>query len=214
MSIKIINLVWDTPCESHTQKLVLIALADNANDQRVCWPSLDYLAKRCDLTRQGVILQIKALTEKNLLRVRKDDGRVNVYELFPDQSTPLTCKPGLPVNPVDANPSTPLTTPVNAVDPNRKEPSVEPPREARAKFKPPTLDEAKAKAQELGLPESEAVKFHSYYESNGWRVGKNPMKKWSAAMVTWRSKWNESGGKTKTPAAGASAPKAGPDTEF
>jgi uncharacterized protein YdaU (DUF1376 family) len=31
----------------------------------------------------------------------------------------------------------------------------------------------------------EAEKFYNYYESNGWRVGKNPMKNWKAAANNW-----------------------------
>jgi hypothetical protein len=31
----------------------------------------------------------------------------------------------------------------------------------------------------------EAEKFVNYYTSNGWRVGKNPMKSWSAAANNW-----------------------------
>jgi hypothetical protein len=31
----------------------------------------------------------------------------------------------------------------------------------------------------------EAEKFVNYYESNGWKVGKNPMKSWGAAANTW-----------------------------
>ena len=27
--------------------------------------------------------------------------------------------------------------------------------------------------------------FLNYYESNGWKVGKNPMKDWKAAVRTW-----------------------------
>jgi hypothetical protein len=29
------------------------------------------------------------------------------------------------------------------------------------------------------------VKFHAHYTANGWKVGKNPMKNWKAAVVTW-----------------------------
>jgi hypothetical protein len=29
------------------------------------------------------------------------------------------------------------------------------------------------------------VKFYAYYTSNGWKVGKNPMKNWKAAIVKW-----------------------------
>ena len=31
----------------------------------------------------------------------------------------------------------------------------------------------------------EAEKFVNYYESNGWKVGKNPMKSWGAAANNW-----------------------------
>lgn len=31
----------------------------------------------------------------------------------------------------------------------------------------------------------EAEKFFNYYESNGWRVGKNPMKSWQHAVNNW-----------------------------
>ena len=30
-----------------------------------------------------------------------------------------------------------------------------------------------------------ASKFIDYYTSNGWKVGKNPMKDWKAAVRSW-----------------------------
>jgi len=30
-------------------------------------------------------------------------------------------------------------------------------------------------------------KFFNYYESNGWKVGRNPMKDWKAAVHTWEN---------------------------
>ena len=30
-----------------------------------------------------------------------------------------------------------------------------------------------------------AQKFVDYYSSNGWKVGRNPMKDWKAAVRTW-----------------------------
>lgn len=32
---------------------------------------------------------------------------------------------------------------------------------------------------------SEAINFFEYYETNGWKVGKNPMKKWKLAANRW-----------------------------
>lgn len=34
-------------------------------------------------------------------------------------------------------------------------------------------------------PLAEANKFLNYYESNGWKVGKNPMKSWKHAVTNW-----------------------------
>ena len=54
---------------------------------------------------------------------------------------------------------------------------------------PPTLAEvqAHAAAQHPDTPEAaaEAAAFHDHYQSNGWRVGKNPMTDWPAAFRNW-----------------------------
>lgn len=57
-------------------------------------------------------------------------------------------------------------------------------RAKSARFTPPTLDEVAQYCAERGNS-VDPVKFHAYYTANGWRVGKNPMRKWKAAIVTW-----------------------------
>lgn len=42
----------------------------------------------------------------------------------------------------------------------------------------------------------DALKFFNHYESNGWKVGRNPMKDWKAAVRTWESSTFDS---NKTP---------------
>jgi len=54
----------------------------------------------------------------------------------------------------------------------------------RARFVKPTLEEVKAYCKER-KNNVDAERFYSYYESNGWRVGKNPMKDWRASVRTW-----------------------------
>jgi len=52
------------------------------------------------------------------------------------------------------------------------------------KFIPPTLEEVAAYCEERGNdvnPQS----WLDFYTSNGWKVGKNPMKDWKAAVRTW-----------------------------
>lgn len=59
---------------------------------------------------------------------------------------------------------------------------------ARApRFLKPSIDEVRLAAEKSGLPLVEAEKFFNYYESNGWRVGRNPMKSWPHAMINWRN---------------------------
>lgn len=59
------------------------------------------------------------------------------------------------------------------------------------KFSSPSIEEVKLNGAKIGLPESECIKFRAYYESNGWRVGRNPMKSWAASMINWRGNWQE-----------------------
>ena len=54
-------------------------------------------------------------------------------------------------------------------------------------FVKPTYEECMAYAQEKGY-QWNIERFFNYYESNGWRVGQNPMKNWKAAMRTWNTK--------------------------
>lgn len=56
------------------------------------------------------------------------------------------------------------------------------------RFHPPDMAEVKAYFAEKGGTNAQAERFFTYYESNGWRVGKNPMKKWKAAASGWISR--------------------------
>ena len=50
--------------------------------------------------------------------------------------------------------------------------------------KRPTLEDVKAYCQERGN-RVDPERFIDYYTANGWKVGKNPMKDWKAAVRTW-----------------------------
>lgn len=58
------------------------------------------------------------------------------------------------------------------------------------RFVPPTIEQVKEYCAER-KNSVDAERFVSYYDSNGWKVGKNPMKDWKAAVRTWeRSGFN------------------------
>ena len=54
----------------------------------------------------------------------------------------------------------------------------------RTRFKVPTIEEVQAYCTERRNT-VDAKHFVDYYTANGWKVGKNPMKDWKAAVRTW-----------------------------
>lgn len=53
-------------------------------------------------------------------------------------------------------------------------------KENKVKFIPPTIDELKKE-----FPELDSQRFHDFYTSKGWMVGKTKMKDWKAAARNW-----------------------------
>ena len=66
-------------------------------------------------------------------------------------------------------------------------------RGKRTRFVPPTMDEVQTFMLENDGTHIQAVRFHTYYASNGWKVGKNPMKDWQAAARGWISRDKDGG---------------------
>lgn len=59
-------------------------------------------------------------------------------------------------------------------------------RKGEERFAPPSREELDLAAAKLGLPPTEVDKFVAYYGSNGWKVGRNPMKSWAHALTRWK----------------------------
>lgn len=62
--------------------------------------------------------------------------------------------------------------------------------ENQKKFKKPTLEELGDYKLERNS-NVDVLKFYNYYEANGWRVGKNPMKDWKATFRYWETNENK-----------------------
>ena len=62
----------------------------------------------------------------------------------------------------------------------------------RHQFLPPTVEEVRAYCTEKGY-NIDPDRFVDYYTSNGWKVGKNPMKDWKAAVRSWSRKEQPNG---------------------
>ncbi|HAU3085884.1 TPA: helix-turn-helix domain-containing protein [Salmonella enterica subsp. salamae] len=77
------------------RKLVLIKLADNANDNGECWPSYQHIADHCECSRSAVRSHIDALigmgvlTKENRMGINNGKGNTsNVYYLNLDNPMP------------------------------------------------------------------------------------------------------------------------------
>lgn len=58
------------------------------------------------------------------------------------------------------------------------------------RFIKPPVDDVRQYMAELSMNDM-SQRFVDYYESNGWKVGKNPMKDWKAAVRTWKQQNND-----------------------
>lgn len=88
------------------RKLVLVKLADNANDQGESWPSVPYIAEQCEISERSVQNHINALVKMGLVRVesRKSANGLNqsnIYHLCLD----ATAVSGESPAPCGANPA-------------------------------------------------------------------------------------------------------------
>ncbi|MCP9269697.1 helix-turn-helix domain-containing protein [Xenorhabdus sp. XENO-1] len=70
---------------STARKMVLLKLADNANDKGECFPSYQHIADQCEMSRRSVINHIDVLCEQGLVRkvYRKSEkgNSSNIYIL-------------------------------------------------------------------------------------------------------------------------------------
>lgn len=164
------------------RKLVLIKLADNANDQGECWPSYQHIADQCEIARSTVRKHIKDLESAGFLRIEHREGpkgnSSNLYHLSLHPVVPKST--GGPSDSTGGGPSDSTRTS------HSFEPVIEPAPKPEKRFKAPNSKEIHEYMIERSYNSLvEAEKFHDYYESNGWMVGKKKMKCWKAAVRNW-----------------------------
>ena len=90
---------WPLQGMSPAQKAVLISLADQANDDGYCWPSVKTISTRTCLSERAVQGAIRWLQEVRLLGSSKRSGTSTVYQL-----TPAAYAPPQEMHPADAAP--------------------------------------------------------------------------------------------------------------
>lgn len=195
MSTVIMSACWPLQGMTATQKAVLISLADNANDEGVCWPSVSNISLRTCLSERAVQGAIKWLCAAGALATSDRTGRSTVYTVTPEAYAPpqelhprSKCTPadgaGSPPQQVHPTPANAAPHPRSSCTQNRnrtnKEPSAEPQSSlptvpaAPSKGKRPT----KAQSQEAELARQESCRsiWQAYSAAYEARYGARPVR--------------------------------------
>ena len=164
--------------------------------------SLQYLADWTNSSKYGVSKSLKVLVEAGLLE--KEDSIINGVKFCSYRATKLdgdmqqSCS-GQPTK-LDEGMQQSCTNNLldNAKDNLANKKKVPGKPAARSGFIKPTLEQIKAYCLER-KNNVDAQRFLDYYESNGWKVGRNPMRDWKATVRTWER--NNFASKSEKPAA-------------
>jgi hypothetical protein len=106
--------VWDLDLPD-SDKIVLLALADCANDEGHCWPSVASLVRKCSKSERTIQASIKRLVDEGLLIRREVFGKGCNYTVLP--RTPAAAAPRNARTPAETAPPQPLrATPAAAAD--------------------------------------------------------------------------------------------------
>lgn len=79
MSIKRMSTVWKKSQHKGSDLLLLLALADNADDEGYCWPGVEYLAEKIRMTPRSVVNITARLEDSGELYVDHNRRRGNRY---------------------------------------------------------------------------------------------------------------------------------------
>ena len=90
MSMEYMLLAMKAKVGNHARKLVLLKLADNACDRGECWPSYQYIADQCEMSKRTAMRHIDQLVTDGLITKEARKGSVkgnrsNVYLLDKEQ---------------------------------------------------------------------------------------------------------------------------------
>ena len=178
--------------------------------------SVNGLAKQLGIGRNKVLTLIKELQGAGYISIEKEQSKGGQFSgaawtirETPENRSPenQTTENGTAVKTVVPKTVVPLTG-VRKTGPIRntnikKDQYIERPKNSsntprtREKFTPPTLEDVRAYCQER-KNNVDPERWLDHYTSNGWKVGRNPMKDWKAAVRTWeRTGFND---KPKKPA--------------
>ncbi|EBJ7646631.1 helix-turn-helix domain-containing protein [Salmonella enterica] len=175
MSMNLMAKAMSIKVGNPLRKLVLIKLADNANDEGECWPSYQHIADQCEVSRSTVKIHIRALEDMGLLkrefRRKGELNQSNVFYLTLDNAQQIPPESGgAGADPRTYHSFEPVKEPLE----RKKKPSSMP-----EGFSPSASHQKMA--EEFGISlQDEFDKFTDHHLSKG-----SKFIDWSRALNTW-----------------------------
>ena len=165
-------------------ELLVFALVNTFSQkaQGCYWGSLEYTCECCGISRATAIRTFNTLIGKGLITKNKIVTGDKVQTIYVatavsicDTQSQNDTSGGLKMTPNNKDRY------INNTLSNR---------DGSSHFQKPSLSEVAAYCRERAN-KVDPEQFCNFYESNGWKVGKNPMKDWHAAVRTWEKREKE-----------------------
>lgn len=131
-----------------------------------------------DLVKMGVLLKQQGRYAQTL-EVVKD---YNLWKALPKQQRDYQ-KSNRPIAETAS-----LLLPNQQIQKTTPKDNLQKTSKVRARFEKPTIPEIRAYCESIGAKNVNPVTMFNHYESNGWKVGKNPMVSWKATVRNWNSR--------------------------
>ena len=198
------SALWKDRSLSMTQKVILLEVRSFQKNGLPCFVSNDHLADLCGVSCSAIEKALKLLVQMDRLkRWTEYDGKKR-NRLMHVLDAQLWEHP----QPVEVPTRNQLRYPPAASCGDHPQPAAVPTRNQlrntipieqtkeqtkRKKGTPTDIDEVREYFTQLLVadPASMAEDFWNYYESNGWHVGKNKMRSWTAAASQWNKRQND-----------------------
>lgn len=217
MSIKVMSQVWERADLDPYERLVMLCLADHADDDGRCYPAVSRLVARTGMKERGVQTVVKRLQAKGFIAIEANAGRrgANLYTII---STPAPDAPPHGMHPAPHAPTPapdaphPRTPCGGTPAPGAPEPSLNHhrtvrnrQREARACALPSdwtpsdrNIEDAEAGGFTAKETDHEARAFRDHHLAKGTRF-----KDWDAAWRNWLRRSRQFGGARQASGGGA-----------
>lgn len=165
--------IWQDKSLPWNEKILLMEIDSFTSKGHECFISNEYIADLLGVSERWAVKCLSHLIETGYVRMVKFDGRKRYVESmiqFNADMNNSSMRSGIKVQNTDNN---------EYININKERDN-----KGRKPFVKPSVSDVAAFCRERnnGIDPEEFVAF---YESKGWMVGRNPMKDWKSAVITW-----------------------------